>query len=145
MRNETTAVDVEYEPADESLEVYVVKLRNGRKPSMDEAWDRHWALVSQLAEQYGGGAPLIASLPERSEAAMDSALAGYAETLARFRDVLDGDFGRFDALERREITETDRFDVNGYDPGYPETAYDPGPYRDSLKRWLRGLLRKITR
>ena len=40
-KNDTTPVEIEYEPMDESLEVYVIKLRNGRKPPMDKAWKTH--------------------------------------------------------------------------------------------------------
>lgn len=136
-KNDTTAVEIEYDPMDESLEVYVIKLRNGRKPPMDEAWGTRWALLWELAKQEGKADAIIGTLSKRSEVAMTAALARYAKALADFRDVLDGDFDRFDALDRTEMTEEQRFGVTGYDPKYPQTMHDPGPYRDSVKRWLR--------
>jgi len=54
---------------DESLEEYVIKLRNGRKPPVDEAWETHWALLWTLAKQEGEADSIIGTLPERSEAA----------------------------------------------------------------------------
>src|SRR5918994_3612227 len=52
-RSDGTAVDVSYEPADDTIEVFLIKVERGRVPSYERSWQTNWVPLFRYLDHVG--------------------------------------------------------------------------------------------
>jgi hypothetical protein len=121
-RGDVLAVEVGYEPADDAVEVFLIRFEDGRIPAYLDAWQRNWVPLSRYLERAGhGGAEGPQTVPWGDRDALREVLWRHAEALRVHGDaVLRGDFSVFDAAEPPPITEDQLYDV-GEPPPRPRS------------------------
>jgi hypothetical protein len=145
-RNETTAVEVAYEPADDAIEVFLIKVEGGRVPSYAQAWQRNWVPLFRYldhAEATGAEGPKSVVWGERE--GLRQVLAQHAEALREHGgDVLSGDFSVFDEAKAPELSEEQLYDVG--EPSDPwvgeEEMREARSFPVQLGAWLARRLRR---
>ena len=55
--NRTTAVEVSYDPTDDVVEVFIIKLVNGSTPAYLDSWQWNWVPLSRYLVQIGRSGP----------------------------------------------------------------------------------------
>jgi hypothetical protein len=81
-RSETTAVEVSYEPADDAVEVFLIKVERGRVPSYAQAWRRNWVPLFRYLDHAGAwGAEGPNSVVWGDREGLRRVLAQHAEAL----------------------------------------------------------------
>src|SRR5918994_574369 len=112
-RNETTAVEVAYEPADDAIEVFLIKVEGGRVPSYAQSWQRNWVPLFRYLDHAGAeGAEGPKSAVWGDRAGLREVLAQHAQALREHGgDVLSGDFSVFDEAKAPELSEEQLYDV----------------------------------
>jgi hypothetical protein len=118
-RNETTAVEISYEPTVDEIQVFLIKLELGRVPSYMESWQRNWVpLFRYLDHVDASGAEGSERVRWGDREGLRNVLAQHAQALREHgRKVLSGDFSVFDTAKAPELTEEQLYDVG--DPSDP--------------------------
>jgi hypothetical protein len=148
-RNETTAVEVGYEPTTDEIEVLLIKPEGGRVPSYMDAWQRNWVPLFRYLDHVGAsGAEGRNSVRWGDREGLHRVLAQHAEALrAHGEKVLSGDFSVFDQAEAPELTDEQLYDVG--DPSDPWAGEkEPGEARSfpvQLGAWVARRLGRLVR
>jgi hypothetical protein len=127
-RNASTAVEIAYEPMDDAIEVFLVKLEGGRVPGYADAWQRNWVPLHRYLDQIGeSGAEGPNAIPWGDREALGRVLDRHARALREHGVAcLLGDFSIFDQAKPPPIRE-DQF----YDVGTPS---DPWVTEEELRQ-----------
>lgn len=112
-RNDTTAVEVAYEPADDTIEVFLIKIERERVPSYESSWQTNWVPLFRYLDFVGvSAAEGSKQVAWGDRDSLRRSLAQLAEALREHgSDVLTGDFAVFDEAKAPELTEEQRYDV----------------------------------
>jgi hypothetical protein len=113
-RSETTAVEVAYEPVDDAVEVFLIKVERGRVPSYAQAWQRNWVPLFRYLDHVGArGAEGPKSVVWGDREGLGRALEHHAEALRNHgNDVLSGDFSVFDEAKAPALSEEQIYEVD---------------------------------
>lgn len=148
-RNDTTAVEIGYEPTDEEVEVFLVKLERGRVPAYVDSWQRNWVPLFRYLDQVGGGdTEGPDTVPWGDRNAMREALSRRAEALREHGAApLSGDFDVFDEARPPPISEDQLYDVG--EPSDPwvgeEEMREARSFPVQLGAWVARRLGRLVR
>jgi hypothetical protein len=112
-RNDTTAVEISYEPTEDAIEVFLIKAEDSRVPSYSEAWHRNWVPLFRYLD-FGGasGAEGTETVAWSDRESLRHVLAQHADALREHGDdVLSGDFSAFDEAQAEDLSEEQLYDV----------------------------------
>jgi hypothetical protein len=144
-RSETTAVEVSYEPADDAVEVFLIKVERGRVPSYAQAWQRNWVPLFRYLDHAGArGAEGPKSVVWGDREGLRRVLAQHAEALRNHgKDVLSGDFSVFDEAKAPALSEEQLYAVDdSSDPWVGEDELrEARRFRVRLGAWVARRLR----
>jgi hypothetical protein len=113
-RSETTAVEVSYEPADDAVEVFLIKVERGTVPSYAQAWQRNWVPLFRYLDQAGApGAEGPKWVVWGDREGLHRVLAEHAEALRTHgKDVLSGDLSVFDEAKAPVLSDEQLYAVD---------------------------------
>jgi hypothetical protein len=113
-RSETMAIEVSYEPADDAVEVFLIKVEHGMVPSYAEAWQRNWVPLFRYLDHAGArDAEGPKSVVWGDRGALRRVIAQHAEALRnQGKDVLSGDFSVFDEAKAPALSENQLYEVD---------------------------------
>lgn len=145
-RSETTAIEVAYEPADDAVEVFLIKVERGRVASYAQAWQRNWVPLFRYLDHVGArGAEGPKSVVWGDREGLRRVLAQHAEALRNHgNDVLSGDFSVFDAAKAPALSEEQLYEVDeSSDPWVGEEELrEARSFRVRLAAWVARRLRR---
>jgi hypothetical protein len=148
-QNETTGVEVGYEPMDEVVEVFLIKLENGRAPPYLDSWQRNWVPLSRYLDRVGAIGPEVPGTVRWGDrVAMGDVLGRWAQALHEHgQTVLRGDFSIFDDAPAPDLSDTETYEIGT--PGDASVGADesrrPRSFPVQLAAWVARRLGRIVR
>jgi hypothetical protein len=111
--NRTTAVEVSYEPTDDVVEVFIIKLVNGSTPAYLDSWQWNWVPLSRYLVQIGrSGTEEPNRVPWGDRRALQTALQRQARALRQHAEApLRGDFSVFDEAKAPQLREDQLYEM----------------------------------
>jgi hypothetical protein len=148
-RNDTTAVEVAYEPTDEGIEIFLIKLEGGKVPAYADSWQRNWVPLFRYLDHVGASdteGPNAVRWGDRD--ALREALRRHAEALREHGEApLTGDFDAFDDARPPPISEDQLYDVG--EPSDPwvgeEELREARSFPVQLGAWVARRLGRLVR
>ena len=106
-------MEVSYEPTDDVVEVFIIKLVNGSTPAYLDSWQWNWVPLSRYLVQIGrSGTEEPNRVPWGDRRALQTALQRQARALRQHAEApLRGDFSVFDEAKAPQLREDQLYEV----------------------------------